>query len=557
MITLSLVDRELRVRARQPATVWARVAVAALASLTTLLWLGQAAAITPAETGRTVFGLLTWLGFGLCLFEGARHTADSLSREKRDGTLGLLFLTSMRSVDLVLGKLAAALLQTAYGLLAVVPVLAIPFATGGVTAGEFWRSQLALGTTLLLAGAVGLWVSARSEDLFRALLGVLGLLAALVVLPLLAELTPTPLSLPSPSPGVGLWLAGDAAYRVAPHRYWATQLLLVLMGLAFLTLASVRATRLREVDVPVAPWPRRRHPRVPATGSWGYRIPSRLHARRPARDRPDPGGAGLVAQRRGATAMIWAALLLPTAFLLGIQLATRFLGGSAIGVFSLLHSGLKFVTVALLAMVAARPLLEARQSGGLELLLCTPLPSQHVAWAHWEDLWRRVRPPFLLYALGPATLYVLIGLTRPGGGGPSWMLSYLVQSQLPATFVQVAAVVATCWVGLWFGVSGRSLGHAVGWTLVLVVLLPWILSTITFALIIRLLSGGTSLVLGGFPWLLLSPSLLVLAWLVGLSVWARRRLLRDFRAAAAGTLETTRGWGFLRKNPSPPRAVSA
>ena len=46
--------------------------------------------------GKLIFTYLSWLAFIYCLVEGARTAADCLSQEKREGTLGLLFLTDLR-----------------------------------------------------------------------------------------------------------------------------------------------------------------------------------------------------------------------------------------------------------------------------------------------------------------------------------------------------------------------------------------------------------------------------------------------------------------------------
>ena len=102
--------------------------------------------------------------FLFCLWEGARGTADCLSREKREGTLGLLFLTDLRGYDVVIGKLVASSINSVYGLLAVFPAMAIPLVLGGVTMGEFWRQMLALLNALFFSLTVGLLVSTLSRD---------------------------------------------------------------------------------------------------------------------------------------------------------------------------------------------------------------------------------------------------------------------------------------------------------------------------------------------------------------------------------------------------------
>ena len=57
--------------------------------------------------GKALYTTLTGFAFGLCLLAGVLLTADCLSEEKREGTLGLLFLTDLKGYDVVLGKFMA------------------------------------------------------------------------------------------------------------------------------------------------------------------------------------------------------------------------------------------------------------------------------------------------------------------------------------------------------------------------------------------------------------------------------------------------------------------
>ena len=54
-----------------------------------------------------LFCILTGSAVFYCLLSGVWFTADCLSEEKREGTLGLLFLTDLKGYDVVLGKLVA------------------------------------------------------------------------------------------------------------------------------------------------------------------------------------------------------------------------------------------------------------------------------------------------------------------------------------------------------------------------------------------------------------------------------------------------------------------
>src|SRR5690242_5518450 len=126
MTFLPIVERELRVQARQKRTHGLRLAGAAVAiALVSFMLVLTSGFPTPGSLGHGLFETLAWLAGAYCLFSGAGNTADCLSEEKREGTLGLLFLTDLKGYDVVLGKLLATSLNNFYGLLAIFPPLAI------------------------------------------------------------------------------------------------------------------------------------------------------------------------------------------------------------------------------------------------------------------------------------------------------------------------------------------------------------------------------------------------------------------------------------------------
>src|SRR5262245_38894848 len=218
MTFLPIVERELRVRARLRSTFGFRFFAAMAAILVVAVLLLADAIFNFIPTlGARIFSVLAFLAFVYCLMEGSRNTADSLSREKRDGTLGLLFLTDLRGYDVVIGKLVAGSLNTFYGLLAILPMLAIPLLMGGVTGAEFWRVALILLNTLFFSLAAGMFASALVKSARQAA----GLCTAIVVgtaglLPLAAAIYAgvydthqPPEWLLIPSPGYALYTAFD------------------------------------------------------------------------------------------------------------------------------------------------------------------------------------------------------------------------------------------------------------------------------------------------------------------------------------------------------------
>src|SRR5882762_353877 len=136
MTFLPIVERELRVASRRRGTYWNRTLAASVGIGITAVLLLLATREPTKEIGKILFSVLSGLFFLSSFLSGIRYTADCLSEEKREGTLGLLFLTDLRGYDVVLGKLAATSVNAFYGLLAIFPVMAIPLLLGGVSPAE-------------------------------------------------------------------------------------------------------------------------------------------------------------------------------------------------------------------------------------------------------------------------------------------------------------------------------------------------------------------------------------------------------------------------------------
>jgi len=179
-----IVQRELLLASRRQGTYWTRVVTAALVG-TVLFAMALSTNQPPFRTSQIIFRFLTVIAFAYCLFAGVRYTAHALSEERREGTLGLLFLTDLCGYDVVIGKLAVTSLNAFFGLLAAIPLLGVPVMMGGVSGGEFWRITLVLVNTLFFSLAMGLVVSAFGVNERNVMLAtVLGLLVTALALPL-------------------------------------------------------------------------------------------------------------------------------------------------------------------------------------------------------------------------------------------------------------------------------------------------------------------------------------------------------------------------------------
>ena len=375
MTFLPIVDRELRVRARLKSTYRFRMGAAGVAiGLVGVLLVFSAGRGSAGSFGAGMFGVLTWLVFLYCLLEGLRNTADCLSEEKRAGTLGLLFLTDLRGYDVVLGKLIATSLNSFYALLAVFPPLAIPLIIGGVTAGEFWRAVLALLNALFFSLAAGMAVSAASFDERKAWGGTLALVAVFAVVPaLLGAVSGVPSILQVPmGPAVGFMNAFDAAFSAAPGRYWSAQWSTHLFSWGLLAVSSFVL-------------PRTWHDRPMEDGSsWWQRLAGRLGS---------VEGRGAVSRHRAVLEVnpvvwlvsrgererlsLWTIVVVAAGLVAGTWLVAQGsnpVAAALFGALLLLHLGLALWV----ASEACHLFAEARDSGALEILLCTPLSIREV-----------------------------------------------------------------------------------------------------------------------------------------------------------------------------------
>lgn len=439
MTAFPIVERELRVAARRRGTFQVRfVAAAAAAFLGGLALLAESlpGARGGAGSGRNLFLLLVWVGFGLAMLAGVLLTADCLSREKREGTLGFLFLTDLSGLEVVAGKFAALSLVPLHGLLAVFPVAALTVFMGGVTGAEFGRTTLVVTNTLFVSLAAGMWVSSLVDDERQATGLTLGTLALLTGVPelagWLAGLFPasagfTQLRLASPA--ASLRHGFDILYGTAPAPFWWALLGQHALGWVFLIGAAMivrHAWRQRGPTVPptptptAAPAPARTPPpttnRADSPRSRVGRLPSRWQRR----VRQAGPIAWLAWQDTWIRRSIWWVTALVSVAALGI-FAGLITGPGRAGAYdrvALLITGGFFLLKLLLAIHAVYFLQDSCRQGTMEILLTTPLSNRTLTEGHFAAMRHMVVWPVLLLGLLQTALSLVAKLVI-GGDWPS------------------------------------------------------------------------------------------------------------------------------------------
>lgn len=538
MTFLPIVDRELRVAARRPGTYRTRwVAAVGMMALWAVLFAVNRR-VSPAELNKILFVALGVLALGFCLFAGSYLTADCLSEEKREGTLGLLFLTDLRGYDVVLGKLIATSVSSVYGLLAMLPVLALPMMMGGVTVGEYWRVALVLTATLFLSLSMGMFVSAAVREARQAMAGTLLGLVALAGLPptlwwlgYLLFRTRAPAVVMWPSPVSAFGAALDTAYRGlnGPFDFWMSLATISCVSLGLLVVAALRlphaweerASGARAADSNVAP----NGTCSPSSERRSARVAQLLETNPyqwlASRTRSfESLGRALL----GLLMVIW--------FFCLVASVVRIDGKWAFVVCLLTAYAVHQAGKYLVALEAARQFSEDRRSGALELLLITPLPEAQILSGQKRALQRRSRGLRRLL-LGVNVCMCLAVMTR----SESLKMSprdqaVFVEIFLGGTLVLWADFRALQTVGMWRALRAGRQHRAVLGTMGRVMLVPWagVFLLVFLTYLTRTLSGSEGEV----------AVVLALWFLTGIltdlivAAWARAKLGRGLRYWVAG-----------------------
>jgi ABC-type transport system involved in multi-copper enzyme maturation permease subunit len=536
MTFLPIVARELRIAARRPGTYWVRSG-AALAILVVGTWfflMNQRQATQVIALG--LFSILTGSAVMYCLFSGVWFTADCLSEEKRESTLGLLFLTDLKGHDVVFGKLVATSLNGFYAVLAAVPILALPLLLGGVTAGEFGRMALVAVNTLFFSLTLGICVSAMSRSPRKAMAMTLLLILFFTAgLPafggwrsIVARLPEPGLAWLAPSTGFSYSLAFDAPYKKGPLNFWVSAAVIHALGWIFLLLASLiapRAWQERPAGAQTLRWRERWH-------GWSYGNPSeRAEFRRRLLDRS--AYFWLAARSRLRPAYVWAVLgLVACGWVWGLARSGRdWLDEMTYVLTGLL---LNLLIKVWFALEAGRPLAEDRRQGAFELLLSTPLTVTDILRGQLLALKRQF--------LGPVLAVLLVFFLFATAAASDTLSQQEPQDRIlwvlfwaAAMVMLVADLVALYWVGMWSGLTARNSTRAAAANLGRILALPWI--ALGFGVLVASVvwsNADDTQVLKLFLGLWFG---LGLAADLGFGAWARHRLVTDFRLAATRRYE--------------------
>jgi len=164
MIAFAPIEREFRAASRQKRLYKMRVGTAAVFGLGLLPALGTGA----DGGGAAAFAWLAVMVFIFSSFFAVSQTCGTISDEQRQGTLGLLLLTPLRSFDVVFAKFVARSCESLQPCLVALPMIFVPFAMGGLTAGQIMTAFVVILAQVVLCVSITLLASSYSKDATNA-----------------------------------------------------------------------------------------------------------------------------------------------------------------------------------------------------------------------------------------------------------------------------------------------------------------------------------------------------------------------------------------------------
>jgi ABC-type transport system involved in multi-copper enzyme maturation permease subunit len=351
-------------------------------------------------------------------------TCDCLSFERREGTLGLLFLTPVRARDIVAAKALVHLLRALLLWLAVVPILSVPLLLGGLDWREVLLSCAFTLASIFLALSVGLIASALSRNFGRAAglavllsgTSALGLvvITAWIVIALLFTNLPAPrgplafdwsevcrvgieVLLNTQNTWQDVFTRGTTPVAFKRAFIWLAGILCGLSALILVYVILHVAKRLQKTwqDKP------KTARQIQVENFFVQPVFWREIFRRWTRrllERNPIGWLELRSWTGRITALAWLAIMIAFASM-AVSHSAFFGDGDP------LLSRLGWVLIASMAFVAAGSFRRERETGALELILITPLREREIIFGRLRGLWLQFLPAFALWLA--AELYII------------------------------------------------------------------------------------------------------------------------------------------------------
>lgn len=399
-MTWPLIERELSVALRKQQTRRVRNWGTVICVAVTTLFLLFGAASGTSDWGKELNRLLFWGGLFIIL-QVPGYTVGIFAEERRNQTLGLLFLCGLGPWELFTSKTLGSALVSLSTLAILYPFFAISFFGGGVTWQWFLGAMCGLPVLLLFVFAICIIASVLCREESTALVVAFALAGVLCLTTPLLHVFSKAFSDGGPPGQDWLWLSpARPAYLLARNlaggtirELWISMAASVVWSVLALAAAGIVLNRVWQdkPDTETPSWRAGLRDWLRGDAAWRRRVAGRWIEVNPF--------AWLAARDRWATSLAW--------IVIGAVLLLWFAGWASWPVrwpnlanFFTTAVLLNASTNWLVLYAAAKRIGEDRRSGALELLLTSPLSEADIVRGQLEALRLQFRPVcFTLVAL--------------------------------------------------------------------------------------------------------------------------------------------------------------
>jgi ABC-type transport system involved in multi-copper enzyme maturation permease subunit len=455
-----LLAKELTERAARPRTYWMRIGAGLLLYVT--FWLSQDKLLK-----RSSMGAIFVLGTGEYMFQTTVRflflciaafvpamLCGVITHEKERDSLSLLLLTRMRPWQIVIQKYLGGLIPALTILLLAMPLVAVAYAYGGVTATDLMASLVILVLSILQVGAIAVWASCQFRTTVASFLATYFVAGALFTIPGLVlqigrefnrQLVSKELEwfVRGHYPPVvfqegvgGLWGAADF------RKFLIGCAMVTSVGLVFLVLAIIQLPR-RAFDRPT----NRLRPIFAAIDRWYHAANRRIGGVKFGRkDAALPGNLPIVWREKRARALARPEYLVRLLVVIMFPIVLLSLIINDRSAMVPLLSGL---AILVLCTTAANGIVNERVSQTFDVLLTTPMSAANIL----RQKVRALRPLTIVLAvpvLAECTLKFLLDTNWEHRGKlhyPHWI--YPVCVALTASVYPPLSTWFAVWMGLW------------------------------------------------------------------------------------------------------------
>lgn len=131
----------------------------------------------------TVYMSVACIEFGLIFFIVPVLTSSAIAGERERQTLEILLTTTLKPMQIVIGKLESSISMVLLLVISSIPVVSIVFSIGGISVGAVFGLLVLIIVSTILVGSIGIWCSAVLKKTIPSAVSTFGFMIIIMVGP--------------------------------------------------------------------------------------------------------------------------------------------------------------------------------------------------------------------------------------------------------------------------------------------------------------------------------------------------------------------------------------